>query len=381
MIFCLASCGHVAEAAEQTEPTPVPEPKVQIVEPAPFLAGETVEEEPAETAEPVETEEPTPEEPETRDRFINPLTGEAAESDTLGFRPYIVMINNIVVAQPHVGVSQADMIWELMDEGGITRMMAFFNDIRDVEKVGSIRSARWYNVSVAQAFDAYLVHAGGSQEALDYIDYDGISDIDYVRGRYTGDTFYRDPTRQAHGIEHSLFATGEGIVQSAADLGYEPLHPGWYYVYGDEFYSLHFSDTAEDQCTEPANLIRLIYAGGKTTSFTYDEEKGLYTAEQYGSTYTDNGEEPVYFRNVLVLNADTVLQEDGLHLTITMEGSGDGYFACGGKYIPIRWEREDVLNNFQFFTEDGEPLSLGVGKSFVAVQQVGDYKGTTEFFG
>ncbi len=107
----------------------------------------------------------------------------------------------------------------------------------------------------------------------------------------------------------------------------------------------------------------------------------MYTAEQYGSTYTDNGEETVYFKNVLILNADTSLQEDGLHLTIEMEGIGNGYFCCNGVYTPIQWLREDSDDCFHFSTMDGQPLSLGVGKTFVAVQQVGSYSGTTEFFG
>lgn len=363
LVGCLCGCSKEAEESEP-EPTAAAEQTPQAV---------------SETITPVETDTPTPaptEEPEEVVEDINPLTGEPAEENMLARRPFLVMINNISVAQPQVGVSQADMIWELMDEGGITRCMAFFTDMGNVPKVGSIRSARWYNVSVTQAFDGIFVHAGGSDEALGYIDVDGIDDVDFVRGRYSGSTFYRDPDRQAHGIEHSLFAAGADLVQSAVDMGYPLEHTEGF----DGTFGLQFSEDAAAQCTDEASSIHIAYAGGKTTDFTYDPETELYTAEQYGSTYTDNGEEPVLFRNVLILHADTSLQSDGLHLSIVLEGSNDGYFCCGGKYIPIVWERDGYTDSFHFYTEDGKPLSLGVGKTFVAVQQTGGYTGQTDFY-
>lgn len=360
---CLCGCSRTVEE---------PEPTAEATE-TPRAVSETIA--------PVETEPPTPtpapeEEPEAIAQDINPLTGVPTEDNLLAKRPFLVMINNISVAQPQVGVSRADMIWELMDEGGITRMMAIFTDMASVLKVGSIRSARWYNVSVTQAFDGIFVHAGGSDEALGYIDVDGINDVDFVRGRYSGSTFYRDPDRQAHGIEHSLFAAGADLVQSAVDMGYPLEHADGF----DGTFGLRFSEDAAAQCTDEAASIHIAYAGGKTTDFTYDPETDLYTAEQYGSTYTDNGEDPVLFRNVLILYADTYLQSDGLHLSIAMEGSNDGYFCCGGRYVPIVWERDGYTDSFHFYTRDREPLSLGIGKTFVAVQQTGGYTGETHFY-
>lgn len=364
LIISLSACG----AGTATEPA---------AESVPFEVKTQTTPEPTatpEAEEPVAMPEETPiPGPETGP--IDPLTGEPTAEDIGMLRPYAVMINNISVAQPQVGISQADMICELMDEGGITRMMAFFTDIASVERVGSIRSARLYNVSMAEAFDAILVHAGGSDEALNYISAVGITDIDSVTGRYTGDTFYRDPTRQARGIEHSLFAYGSAIAQSAVDLGYAAAHPDGY----DGSYGLRFSQTAEEQCVMPAAVVEIRYAGGKTTGFTYDEGTGLYTCSQFGDVYADNGETPVTFKNVLILDADTTLQSDGLHLTIELIGEGDGYFCCGGRYVPIRWSRSGANDSFHYALEDGSPLTLGVGRTFVAVQQVGGYSGENSF--
>ena len=361
LLACFAGC---AKSGAEPEPTPVAESQQMVVE---NNIAVPVEEEP-EAAE--ETPEP---EPIENDR-INPLTGEPVEEEILANRPFAVMVNNIVVAQPQVGISKADVIYELMEEGGITRMMAFFTDIRAAETIGSIRSARIYNVSMVQAYDAIFVHAGGSDEALNAIASRGVNNISSLVYEGTS-AFFRDPNRQANGVEHSLFGRGPELHQLAIDLGYRLQHPDGY----DSRFGLTFSETAEDQCTGAASVIHVNYAGGKTTYFTYHEDTGLYTAEQFGSPYMDNGEIPMEFKNVLVLNANTTLQADGLHLTIQLTGSGTGFFCCGGKCEPILWSRADENDSFHYTLQDGTPLALGIGKTFVAVQQIGGYEGTTEF--
>jgi hypothetical protein len=77
-------------------------------------------------------------------------------------RPYAFMINNIIYAQPQCGISGADIIYETLAEGGITRMMAIFTDLTDVGAIGSIRSIRSYYVDISLAYDAIPIHAGGS---------------------------------------------------------------------------------------------------------------------------------------------------------------------------------------------------------------------------
>ena len=306
--------------------------------------------------------------------LTNPLTGEATQTDYTGLRPYCVMINNIVYAIQPRGVSKADIVFEEMDEGGITRTQVFFMDISQVPEVGSIRSARIYNVYTAMAFDAFMVHCGGSPEAQNYLHGYGIEDIDQYTGNYLSGTFYRDSSRGTYGSEHTLFAYGEDLAKNPEGLGYRLTHEEGY----DNTYGLTFSADAANQCTESAKEIYVTYSGGKTTSFSYDEQTKAYTAYQYGGEYMDDSGDSVPFKNVLVLYADTWLQSDGSHLSIDLSG-GTGYFATEGKYVPINWYRESEDDNFHFTLEDGTPLKLNIGKTFVAVNQQGSYNGYTEF--
>ena len=112
---------------KKTAPTPAEEPETP-----------PVIEEPA--AEP--EVEPLPDVP----TGTNPLTGLPIEPEYEQRRPVAVMLNNLKKAQPQLGNSQADIIYEVPAEGGITRMLAVYQSLEDVGSIGSIRSARPYYI-------------------------------------------------------------------------------------------------------------------------------------------------------------------------------------------------------------------------------------------
>ncbi len=320
------------------------------------------------------TETPTvTKEPEV---IINPLTGEASDKDISSIRPYAVMINNIVVAQPQVGISNADILYEVLAEGGITRMMGIFTNMADIEKLGSMRSLRPYYLSISMSYDAITVHAGGSEQAYSDVKTLGADDIDGVRGSYADGTFFRDKSRQKYGIEHSLFATGAGIIKTTEQKGFRTEHKDGY----DTAYGLTFDENAANQCTETAVYVKAVYNSSKSTSFVYDAATGLYTGYQYGSVYTDNNEKNMTFKNVLVLKADTKTVDSYGRLAVNLIGSGDGWFCCGGKYVPITWHRSDTNGSFTYTLANGSPLNWGVGKTFISIIPTDGYLGSTVEF-
>ncbi len=316
------------------------------------------------------TATPTPTQVPTQDLSnINPLTGEASVADVSNVRTYVFMCDNTNEANPHAGVSKSDMIMEMMEEGGITRLMAFFTDISDVEKIGPIRSARAYNVDTALGYDAFLVHCGGSDEALEMILNLGMQDVDQMSGAY-GEAFYRDSTRMTYGAVHSLVAVGPSVIAASAANGYRLVHEDGY----DKTYGLSFSDTAVSQCTKDATNIQVVYNGGKTTSFAYNAESKTYAMYQFGEEYKDDGVTAVPFSNVINIYANTYLQSDGLHLTIELT-SGTGTFFTEGKAVDILWYKNGQNDVFHYTLSDGTPLQLSKGRTFVCVNQCGSYQG------
>ena len=367
-VSLLSACGssEPEETAVVTTPeaTPTPTPT-----PTP-----TMEPKPVVTVKPTET--PTPEPTQEPVGNVNPFTGLPTEEDISAKRPYAFMINNISSAMPQVGVSKSDLMLELMDEGGITRMMAIYQDPSNVDVIGSIRSARAYNVETAYGFDAILCHCGNSDEASWWIhNIFQMEDMDQIDGSYGDDVFFRDPDRSASlGSVHSLMARGPGIVSTAQARGYRLEHPeGYDYTQG-----FKFMDNAESQCTEDATHINITYAGGKTTSFEYDPETKQYTLYQHGQELLDNNAEKVPFTNICMIYANTFLQEDGQHLTIEL-CDGDGVFFTGGKAVPITWYRADPSDSYHYYLPDGSPVLYNVGRTFIAVNQSGSYQGSCEY--
>lgn len=294
--------------------------------------------------------------------YYAPLTGEPIDAEPDNTRPYAVMINNIIYAQPQVGVSSADWIYEIPAEGGITRMMAIFSDLDNVESVGSIRSLRPYYLSVALSYDAIVIHAGGSDQAYSDVKTYNADNFDGVRDSNTSSIFYRDSSRGQHGSEHTLFFHGTKVADLVQQYGFRTEHNGNYKT------GLNFSDDAASQGTGSANNVTVTFNTSKTTKFSYQSDSGKYTAVQYNDDYKDGATgEKVEFSNVLVLKAAMSTVDSYGRLAVELTGSGDGYLACGGKYVPIKWSRSSINDCFTYTLTDGTPLNLARGTTYVGV--------------
>lgn len=321
---------------------------------------------PSATPEPTPTATPTPTPEPTPEIFYHPLTGEQIDAEFGNSRPFAVMINNISVALPHCGVSNADILYEVLAEGDITRMMPIFSNLNDVGAIGSIRSSRPYYIEIAMAFDAIYVHAGGSEQAYSDISSRGVDNIDGVRGAYANKIFYRDPNRQQYGIEHSLFTTSEKLLDSLSTLGYETEHSGSY------DYGLDFTDTPDMNGSSPASNVHVSFGGIKNTYLSYNAEKDAYNLTQYKKEYIDaNTGEALYFDNILVLYADTKVLDDAGRREVTLNTTGDGLFICSGNSVPMTWSHLDSPGVFSYYKSDGQPLELSRGKTYIAIVPTG----------
>ncbi len=297
----------------------------------------------------------------------SPLTGVPTQ-EPLNKRPYAVVINNIVNAMPQCGVRDADIVYEVLAEGGITRCLAIFHDPAATGPIGSIRSSRPYLADLSMAYDAVFVHAGGSEAGYQKIsDYD-IDHLDGVRGPSANKYYYRDQNRLSNGydLEHTLFLTGEKMLAYAQDREIELTREK------DLDYGLKFADEALPSGAEAKTVKVTFGGGGKETNFVYQKDTGLYTASQYGKDYVDGSTgAKMDFRNLIVITAETSYDSRGYRLEIDLTDSGDGWFMCDGKMVPIHWSREDAHEPFVYTLRDGTPLTLGTGRTYIAVVPTG----------
>ena len=339
-LLCLTGCGQKEEPAskkEESEPIPVEEPAPEP-EPIPEPIG------PA---------------------GINPLTGLPMEPEYEQNRPVAVMLNNLKKAQPQLGVSMADIIYEVPAEGGITRMLGVYQTLDGVGNLGSIRSARPYYIELAMGHDALYVHAGGSPEAYQDLKSWKVDYIDGVNGSASQSAvFWRDPERKKNkGYEHSLLASGETIQSFWDNSKYPKTHQD------DYSYPQTFTDDPLTGGTA-AEHIKLYYTSYKTGLFDYDAETGKYLVSQYQAPYVDgNTGEQVGVTNLLILETSisAISGDTAGRLKVRTTGEGEGTLYRSGQCIPIHWSRSNRDVPFSYTTSDGQPLALGRGNSYVCL--------------
>lgn len=314
---------------------------------------------------PPPAEEPEPEPEPYVPAGTNPLTGEAMEPEYESNRPIAVMLNNLKAAQPQLGVSRADIIYEVPAEGGITRMLGVYQSLEDVGNLGSIRSARSYYLELALGLDAVYVHAGGSPGAYRDIPAWGVDNLDGVRGDEDAKLFWRDQERRkTKGYEHSLLTSGENI-QTYLDMGsLRTEHEGGY------VYPQAFVPDGTPAGGSPAEHVEVRFSAYKTGTFDYNAGMGKYLVGQYGKEYVDGDTgEQVAVTNLLVLETGiSVISGDTEgRLNVRLTGEGTGTFFCGGKSVPILWSKAERNSPFVYTLEDGKLLALGQGNSYVCI--------------
>ena len=321
-------------------------------------AQETLTETTAAGAE--ETTEATtaPTEPQI---YRNPLNGEILDAPFTG-RVYASTISNMQENMPHVGVNHADVVMEMyVNMNNVVRCLALFTDIASVDAVGSTRSTRPIFNDIAQHYDLVLSHAGGSDTALSDADNRGIDhfNVDSWTVAQSGAS-YRD-TKYKRSYENSLFMNGPAFRAYAESMGVAAEL--------EKDYGFRFTDQGTPADGEDAAAISwtMVYGQAKkNTSFVYNADLGKYVWNQYGTEMRDQiTNEPEAFTNVIVMFAN--ITNNGIYHAADFVAGGTGYYANGGKLIPIVWACDDEDSAFRFMTNDAEELEMGAGNTYIAI--------------
>lgn len=352
LLLCLLLTGCTGQKPnpELTEPTTT-EPTTEATEPTTEATEPTTEA----TEPPTEPTEPEP-------AYRHPLTGEALEEPLLN-RPYAVVFDNDCEQSiPHWGVGDVDILWEMPHEGGTTRMIGVFSDVSQTDKLGPTRSVRPYLLSVARSFGAILVHAGGSPQGYDLLKSTKWDNLDGVQGPGAGSYYKRDKSRKVDSW-HTMYITGENILKYTKKRGHENM------LEEMADFGLTFKEDVTLFGADATTVEVRFRENGKKSTFTYQEDTGDYTMKQMGSNYTDaNTDKKVHFENILVLETKVKTIDSYGRLSQDLEDkSGNGYFACNGRIIPICWSRDNATDPFCFTDTDGNPITLSVGRTYVAV--------------
>ncbi len=305
-------------------------------------------------------------EPEVIHYPVNPLTGiEGLSEEAVGKRPIAVMINNIKAALPQYGIAQADILFETLVEGGITRMMAIYGDYTQMPDICTIRSARFYYPITALSFDAVYVHWG--EEAYYATSTIANLGVDRLSGAANpGNIFGRDQARlnAGYAYEHTGYLKGSMIPQVLADYGYrtdlKADHEGTAFAFAPEGEPVTPEGGLSDEFT-------LKFSQSYYSTFTYDEATKTYLKQHSGSPHMDGkSNTQLAFTNVLVLET-SINSIDGKLMDVDVVGSGSGWWFSEGGYERIKWSKADEYAMFELTDAAGNELTINPGKSYIGM--------------
>ena len=309
----------------------------------------------------------------------NDLTGEwnTDRKEEYG-RPIAIMINNIENAIPQSGIGQADVLYEFVVEGGITRMLAIFNDYDNLEKVGSIRSCRPYYVTTAMEFDAIYMHYGQSPQGQEAITPQRVtvrfSDCEGVAAEVTRDGGIepaKDSRKMSETVAAQLSRSGDTIfdVREVRSEGCGLDYLGCSTTH-NKGYKSKFEFNEEDTVPEGESVNKLTLNMSVYTQpwFEYDSKNKVYNRFQYGDKQIDDltGKQ-LTFKNIIIQFAHYTSIDDHDRQMIDLVGTGDGYYVSDGKIVPITWTKSTDDSVTKYSTADGKELQLNPGKTYVTV--------------
>lgn len=283
-------------------------------------------------------------------------------------RNIAVMYNNISTVWGYQsGLQDAYLVYEMIVEGGYTRLMAIFKDAT-TERIGSVRSSRPYYLDYVLENDALYVHYGASTQALSDIKTLGINNIN---GMTYDNAFWRDTSLKL-ATEHTAFTSME-LIQSAIE----------YYGYRNTTkinlllnYSVDEIDLSEMEGAILANRVYIDYSGVRSTTFEYDSVNKVYLRSQgtANGTYEHVDyvtKEQYTAKNIITYQVENYSVDSYGRQALNTVGSGTGYYITEGYAIPITWSKTSRASQTKYYYLNGQEIDVNDGNTYIEIQPVG----------
>ena len=273
-------------------------------------------------------------------------------------RPIAVMIDNHNGAWPQAGLNNAYMVYEIIVEGGETRLMALFKGA-NVDKIGPVRSARHYFLDYAMENDAIYVHFGQSPQAESDITKYSIHNIN---GIYEdGTTFWRVKDKYA---PHNAVTSTEKILQSAKNKGYRTTS-------NKESILNYKAEEVNLEEGQDATLVTIPHSDLEVVEYKYNQETKKYERYARGIKQTDwETKEAVTTKNIIITFCDNYTLSDTENKGrqgLKNIGTFDGYYITNGKAIKIKCIKEARDEQTKYQTLEGNEIEVNDGNTWVNI--------------
>lgn len=289
-------------------------------------------------------------------------------------RPIAIMVENSLAARPHSGLYLADVVFEVVDEYGITRFVAVYCN-QDAGIVGPVRSSRPYYAEIAKSFDPIYCFFGTYPHNYAYIESLGMYNMSAMTDNSGMSSivglcpYWRDWSRSSV-QEHTAFTSTVQIKEKAQAVGY-PLN-------GNGIPFSYKGDAAEGSRGSVNNVYidfgtPAYSPGGFNVNFQYNRASNSYLRYQGSKAHIDHETgQIISVKNVVVLITDIEGPIDQYkHMAVRTTGSGQAFYFIDGNAEEGTWVRGSVAEPFKFIRSNGNEVALNTGNTWVSMVMPG----------
>lgn len=293
-------------------------------------------------------------------------------------RPLGIMIENHEESRPQSGLAQADIMYEAIAEGGITRFLSIFY-CQDAQMVGPVRSARTYFVDFMSEYGDYplYAHVGGANtpgpaDALSQLsDYGWTAYNDLNQFSIGFPTFWRDYDRMGHTVatEHTMFSTTSKLWQFAKKSRKLTNVDEDGNFWDEKFIPYTFKEDENVSNRSNSQSVHLQFWDNNPKYFVdwnYDKTLNSYKRFNGGASHLDkNSGKILTAKNIIILFMQELNANDGyennLHLLYKTKGSGKALIFMDGKKISARWQKEGRMARTLISDIEGQSIKFNRG--------------------
>lgn len=297
--------------------------------------------------------------PDIELKYKNPLTGLPTKYDLKTARAVAFVVDNSYLAAPQDGISNADILCEVVNPDGNTTLLVVCKNAEDASRVGPLGTANSVMLDLAKCFDA-LVFSRDATSSLVASAPSGL--YTYEQSSLDFGFFEAYDRKNEMGYKYSVIGEGARLFSLVTSLGSNPTSNEAF----SKIFNIYSGDREYVLGGKNASNVYINASEKQHIQLVYSESENMYYRYHFGNEphkdqMTDGA---VAFKNLFLLagSDDSSLPDDETKLDVGSRGNG--YFVCNGRYISISWAK-DSAGSLRFYKSDGTELDIPAGRSYM----------------
>lgn len=263
-----------------------------------------------------------------------------------------IMIENSPSARPQSGLKDAEIVFESVAEGGITRFLTIFQ-VNKPQLIGPVRSVREYYIDWLTPFEPSIAHVGGSATALKIIRNGQYRDIDQM---FNGGFYWRSNDRYA---PHNVYTSFEKLDALNKQRGYLTSNI--------DSFARQIPKLKKDQPIAARNINFTISSPLYNSGYTYNPDTNLYARHQAGKPHLDREKGQITANAVIAIETNmSRVPQDGYRERVDSLGEGKAYIFQNGQVTEGTWKKPTTRQQIRFYDANNQEIAINAGQVWIS---------------